>query len=97
MFIVLNSQYSFDAKYLECVGMHMKEMGPFGDVPSKLGNQVKRSFVATRAFSQALYVAADVLKNMQTVGLHNNFSFNLIKKIYITIRKNYYRQFQGCH
>ncbi|XP_051174613.1 glypican-6 [Leptopilina boulardi] len=67
MFTVLNSQYTFDAKYLECVGMHMKEMGPFGDVPSKLGNQVKRSFVATRAFSQALSVAADVLKNMQTL------------------------------
>ena len=69
MFTVLNSQYSFDEKYLECVGMHMKEMRPFGDVPSKLGNQVKRSFVATRAFSQALTVASDVLKHMQQVSL----------------------------
>jgi len=68
MFTVLNSQYNFDNKYLECVGEHMKEMRPFGDVPQKLGVQIKRSFVATRAFSQALMVAANVLKNMQSVG-----------------------------
>lgn len=68
MFIVLNSQYNFDNKYLECVGEHMKEMRPFGDVPQKLGVQIKRSFVATRAFSQALTVAANVLKSMQTVS-----------------------------
>ncbi|XP_057331318.1 glypican-6 [Microplitis mediator] len=67
MFTVLNSQYNFDAKYLECVGNHMKDMRPFGDVPQKLGVQIKRSFIATRAFSQALTVAADVLKNMQTL------------------------------
>lgn len=69
MFTVLNSQYKFDNKYLECVGDSMKEMRPFGDVPQKLGVQIKRSFVATRAFSQALTVAADILKSMQTVRL----------------------------
>ncbi|XP_029167817.1 glypican-6 isoform X2 [Nylanderia fulva] len=67
MFTVLNSQYIFDNKYLECVGEHMKEMRPFGDVPQKLGVQIKRSFVATRAFSQALTVAASVMKNMQSL------------------------------
>nr|XP_033320856.1 glypican-6 [Megalopta genalis] len=67
MFTVLNSQYDFDNKYLECVGESMKEMRPFGDVPQKLGVQIKRSFVATRAFSQAMTVAADILKNMQSL------------------------------
>ncbi|XP_076682288.1 glypican dally-like [Andrena cerasifolii] len=67
MFTVLNSQYKFNNKYLECVGDHMKEMRPFGDVPQKLGIQIKRSFVATRAFGQALTVAADILKNMQSL------------------------------
>lgn len=67
MFTVLNSQYNFDNKYLECVSEHMKEMRPFGDVPQKLSVQVKRAFVATRAFSQALTIAANVLKNMQVV------------------------------
>ncbi|XP_011503650.1 PREDICTED: glypican-6 isoform X2 [Ceratosolen solmsi marchali] len=69
MFTVLNSQYKFDNKYLECVGHHMKEMRPFGDVPQKLGVQIKRSFIATRAFSQALQVAAEVLKKMQQLSV----------------------------
>lgn len=42
----------------------MKELKPFGDVPDKLSVQVKRSFVATRTFVQALSAAADVAKNM---------------------------------
>lgn len=64
MFIVLNAQYDFDDKYLGCVGEHMKELKPFGDVPHKLSIQLKRSFVATRTFSQALNVASDVVTNM---------------------------------
>jgi glypican 4 len=42
----------------------MKELQPFGDIPNKLSVQVKRSFVATRTFVQALSAAADVAKNM---------------------------------
>ncbi len=67
MFTVLNSQYSFDDKYLGCVSEHMKELKPFGDVPDKLSVQIKRSFVATRTFEQALAAAADVAKNMINV------------------------------
>ena len=39
MFQVMNSQYDLDDTYLECVGAHMKELQPFGEVPQK----VKRS------------------------------------------------------
>ncbi len=70
MFTVLNSQYRFDNKYLECVSQHMKNMRPFGDIPQKLGVQIKRSFVATRAFSQALQIGTEVLKNMQQVCIN---------------------------
>lgn len=45
----------------------MKELKPFGDVPEKLSVQIKRSFVATRTFAQALTSAADVAKNMISV------------------------------
>lgn len=45
----------------------MKELKPFGDVPEKLTGQIKRSFVATRTFEQALASAADVAKNMVNV------------------------------
>lgn len=78
MFTVLNSQYIFDTKYLDCVGNHMKEMRPFGDVPQKLGVQIKRSFVATRSFSQALIIGADVIRKMQTVSIFNTHNINII-------------------
>ncbi|KAJ6635212.1 Glypican-4 [Pseudolycoriella hygida] len=67
MFTVLNSQFNFDDKYLGCVSEHMKELKPFGDVPDKLSVQIKRSFVATRTYEQALATAADVAKNMVNV------------------------------
>jgi hypothetical protein len=58
-------------RYLGCVGEHMKELKPFGDVPHKLSIQLKRSFVATRTFSQALNVASDVVTNMEKVRYFN--------------------------
>lgn len=58
-------------RYLGCVGEHMKELKPFGDVPHKLSIQLKRSFVATRTFSQALNVASDVVTNMVKVRYLN--------------------------
>ncbi|XP_058120033.1 glypican-4 [Anopheles ziemanni] len=69
MFTVLNAQYTFDTKYLGCVSEHMKELKPFGDVPDKLSVQIKRSFVATRTYAQALASAAEAAKNMINVRL----------------------------
>ncbi|XP_018330772.1 glypican-6 isoform X2 [Agrilus planipennis] len=62
MFVVINGQYTFSEDYLQCVNEHMVELGPFGDVPHKLGVQLRRAFVATRAFHRALVVGADVVK-----------------------------------
>ena len=39
----------------------MKKLQPFGDVPKKLTLQLRRSFVATRTFSQALQEGQKVL------------------------------------
>ena len=49
---VMNSQYRFDAKYMGCVASNMEEAMPFGDVPKKMAQAVKRSLVAVRALSQ---------------------------------------------
>ena len=54
-------------RYLGCVSEHMKQLKPFGDVPEKLTGQIKRSFVATRTFEQAITSAAEVARNMATV------------------------------
>ena len=67
MFQVLNSQYKFDDKYLSCVSKHMDELKPFGDVPKKLSQEIKRSFIATRTFVQALNNGKDVIKNILEV------------------------------
>lgn len=61
MFELLNSQYTFDQQYLQCVTEHMDELKPFGDVPFKLSLQVKRAFVAARTFVQGLAVGRDVI------------------------------------
>ncbi|XP_014246357.1 glypican-6 [Cimex lectularius] len=69
MFTVLNAQYHFDNKYLECVTDKMRELKPFGDVPSKLTNQLKRSFVATRTFVQSLTLAGNIVNNIQNLAM----------------------------
>lgn len=57
----------FKIRYLGCVSEHMKQLKPFGDVPEKLTGQIKRSFVATRTFEQALTAAAEVARNMAII------------------------------
>ena len=48
-------------RYLQCVSKNMKKLQPFGDVPKKLTLQLRRSFVATRTFSQALQEGRSIL------------------------------------
>ncbi|KAM7359119.1 glypican dally-like [Cochliomyia hominivorax] len=79
MFQVLNAQYTFDEKYLRCVSEHMKELKPFGDVPDKLSVQIKRSFVATRTYGQALGTAAEVSKRLVNVRLNADCTSALTK------------------
>ncbi|CAH1133609.1 unnamed protein product [Ceutorhynchus assimilis] len=64
MFMVINSQYNFDDNYMICVNNHMLEMKPFGDVPHKLTQQLKRSFVATRTFYKSLSRAAETIRDV---------------------------------
>lgn len=45
----------------------MDALKPFGDVPKKLTVEVKRAFVATRTFVQALAIGRDVVKFVQEV------------------------------
>lgn len=47
----------------------MKELKPFGDVPDMLSLQIKRSFIATRKYAQALASAAEAARNMINVSV----------------------------
>ena len=68
MFLLLNAQYSFDDKYMQCVAEHMDELKPFGDVPRKLATHVKRAFIAARTFVQGLAIGRDVILAISKVG-----------------------------
>ncbi|XP_068158538.1 glypican-4 [Drosophila tropicalis] len=89
MFTVLNSQYAFDEKYMRCVSEHMKELKPFGDVPDKLSVQIKRSFVATRTYGQALATAAEVSKKILNIRLNADCTGALTKMQHCGACKGY--------
>ncbi|XP_064456614.1 glypican-6-like [Ornithodoros turicata] len=82
MFEVLNAQYSFNAKYMQCVAEYKDELKPFGDVPHKLSLEVKRSFVATRTFVQALGIGKDVAQAVMDLGPSTECSASLMKMSY---------------
>jgi Glypican len=67
MFTLLNAQYSFDERYLGCIGERSQDLVPFGDVPQKLGIQVKRAFVAAKTFRHGLAVGQDVISSLSKV------------------------------
>ena len=68
MFQLMNSQYTFDQEYLDCVTERMDDLQPFGDVPQKLSMQVKRAFIAARTFVQGLSIGRDVILAVSKVS-----------------------------
>lgn len=60
--------YIFLFSYLQCVSKNMKKLQPFGDVPKKLSLQLRRSFVATRTFSQALIEGKKILTKVLKIA-----------------------------
>ena len=45
----------------------MKKLQPFGDVPRKLTEQLRRSFVASRTFAQALLEGKQIINKISKV------------------------------
>lgn len=82
MFLLLNAQYTFDDKYMQCVAEHMDELKPFGDVPKKLAAHVKRAFIAARTFVQGLAIGRDVILAISKVGPSQSCSRAFMKMMY---------------
>ncbi|KAM7418108.1 hypothetical protein PAMA_017650 [Pampus argenteus] len=68
MFRLVNVQYEFDDAYMECVSRHTEQLQPFGDLPRKLGIQLKRSFIAARTFVRGLALMPEVFNKVSTVS-----------------------------
>ncbi|XP_059202008.1 glypican-4 [Centropristis striata] len=68
MFRLVNVQYEFSDAYMECVSRHTEQLQPFGDVPRKLGIQLKRVFVAARTFVRGLTLMPEVVNKVSTVS-----------------------------
>lgn len=60
----------------------MKDLKPFGEVPSKLTNQLKRSFVATRTFSQSLSRASEIITKMANIDTSPDCARAVMKMTY---------------
>lgn len=82
MFTVINSQYEFDDKYLECISEHINDVKPFGDVPRKFTLQLKRSFVATRTYYKSLATASTAAKKLQSVTIDRECEKDLVNMLY---------------
>lgn len=82
MFQLLNTQYKFTPQYLQCVTKNMDELKPFGDMKEKLTSQVKRSFVAARAFVYGLNVGHSVLRQLQAITASKECEKEIIKMSY---------------
>lgn len=61
MFRLLNANYVFDGRYLQCITDQMDQLQPFGDVPGKLSSQVRRAFIGARTFHQGLAIGREVM------------------------------------
>ncbi|KAK3733936.1 hypothetical protein QZH41_009585 [Actinostola sp. cb2023] len=82
MFQLLNSKYKFTKVYLDCVTRFMDDLKPFGDMKDKLTLQVKRSFVAARAFVYGLNVGHSVLRQLQAITASRGCEKEIIKMSY---------------
>ena len=72
---------------MSCVSQTMKTLQPFGDVPQKLTEQLRRSFVATRTFSQALMKGKQIIQRIVKVDMIIQFRKISLKFIFVTVSK----------
>lgn len=78
IFRLLNDERLFSEGFFNCIGEHMNELKPFGDIPLKLYMQLKRSFTAARVFVEGLATGRDVILAMSKVGFGLSLSVIVI-------------------
>lgn len=82
MFQLMNDRYVFSEGFFNCIGEHMNQLKPFGEVPLKLLTQIKRSFTAARTFVEGLAVGRDVILAMSKIQPSHSCSDALTRLTY---------------
>ncbi|CAI9736697.1 glypican-6-like [Octopus vulgaris] len=82
MYQLINSQQQLSERYLECVGSQMKSLQPFLDIPKKLSQHVKRSFIVARTFVQGLSIGRDVIINVSKIEPTKRCARSLAQMMY---------------
>ncbi|KAG1701400.1 Lipase maturation factor 1 [Nymphon striatum] len=82
LFEVTHRHYKFTDKHISCIKGMMDELQPFGNVPRRLSAEVKRAFVASRIFVQALAVGSNIMKAMMKIGVISDCTKALMKMSY---------------
>lgn len=88
MYQLINSQHQLNERYLECVGSQMKSLQPFLDIPKKLSQHVKRSFIVARTFVQGLSIGRDVIINVSKVSSTFRIDLSAFNKGFKTFTLN---------
>lgn len=56
VFSLVNPQYQFSDEYLECVNKHAEQLQPFGDLPRKLGLQVRQTWLVYQLKTNIIHI-----------------------------------------
>lgn len=83
MYKIMNKDSPLSDSYLACVSKEMDNLEPFGDIPAKLKQQVRKVLIYAKSFSQALFAGRDVVHSLRIAAVSSKeCEYNLVKLKY---------------
>lgn len=82
VFQLLNKHHYFDDRYWICIEEKTKTQKPFGNIPHKMTQGIRRAFVAARSFVQALATGREVVQNMMRISPVSSCDHGLMRMLY---------------
>ena len=72
VYMISNENAIYDASYQHCILETADIMKPFGDIPRKIGVQIKKSFLASKVLLEAINSAKKVVSELLNMKTHKN-------------------------
>ncbi len=70
VYVISNDKSIYDASYKHCILETAEAVRPFGDIPRKLGVQIKKSFLASKVLVEAIRSAKNVVHELLNMKTH---------------------------